>query len=477
MERIDGRLTPLCSLVAACLLLASWGMSYAGAWDDVADPLVVAKAAADRELFGRVIAEDDARPVFKVHHGHYWRDATLMSGVAALYDRTEELGLPVPRYLDYLEAWGEKDPGGYPYPIWHGDAVCAGEAYIWLYERSGGTSKHLDLTDGMIDLVFKGRKFNQWGTGYNDYWMRFWNDDIHMVAPFLAMRGRAAGSRGIPDGRDARGIAMEYCRAYADILRDPVTGLYWHDPKTIGLYQWGRGNGWAAAGYTKVMKILEEDPGYADDVEWLAERLLEMSFTLRDNRNIVGTWNADVLNREKYKAPETSGTAFFVYMMTYMINSGRLPDDYIPVVQKAWHFLKLSVTDDGDLMRVQPVGGGPVDTDFEMLSQTYGVGGLLLAATEMSRLPEKKLADADNIECVRLDTADMTVTADRAGVPIEKLRALSPDFPAELQGKVQAVLPGRRLPCTFAEAAGEGMISIANFPGDYKGYVYLFYVR
>ncbi len=43
-------------------------------------------------------------------------------------------------------------------------------------------------------MVMKGRKLNQMTTKYNKYWMRFWQDDVHMVAPFLAMRGRAAGS-------------------------------------------------------------------------------------------------------------------------------------------------------------------------------------------------------------------------------------------------------------------------------------------
>lgn len=459
------------------LLLAAPAVVMGGAWDEEADPLVVAKAVADRELFKGVIADDQAKPEFKVRHGYYWRDATLMSGVAALYDRTEELGRPVSRYLDYLEAWGDHDPGGYPYPIFHGDAVCAGQNYIWLYERSERTSKHLEYTDGMINFIFKGRKPNQWGTGYSDYWMRFWNDDIHMVAPFLARRGSAAGSQGIPNGKDARKVAMEYCRAYADILRDPVTGLFWHDPRTIGLYQWGRGNGWAAAGYTKVIKALEDDPAYADDVEWLAEMLLSMAWTLKDNRNVVGTWNADVLNREKYKAPETSGTAFFVYMMAFMINEGRLSEDYIPVVQKAWQFLKLSVTDQGDLMRVQPVGGGPTDKDFELLTQTYGVGGFLLAAAEMSKLPEKALAEADQVGCIKLGVSDLEISGDKAGVEIEKLKSMRADFPADPTGRVQAVLRGRRLPPTFADTSGDGMISLTNFPLDYDGNIYMFYIE
>lgn len=372
--------------IALAFLLATTFLATSSA--RAADPLALAKAAADRELFGRIIADDNERPAVAVRHNWYWLDGTLMAGVAALYDRTVEVGHPVPRYLDYLKAWGAHDPGGYPYPIFHGDAVCAGQAYIWLYTHTHDPA-YLHKTDGMIDFIFKARKPTQYFVGYpGHYWMRFWQDDVHMVAPFLAMRGSAAGSEGIPNGKDGRELAMIFCRAYDAVLRDPATGLYWHNPRAKGQYLWSRGNGWVAAGFFKVMRILDRDPAYAADAAWLRERLIAMAKTLKDNRNDVGTWNADVINRAEYTAPETSGSAFFTFMIAGMVNDGYLADDYRAVASKAWSFLASSLTPEGDLLRVQPTGRGPITADFSTHSETYGVGGFILAGVEMSKMPE-----------------------------------------------------------------------------------------
>jgi len=461
-------------VLTAALMLSAGNDSRSGRWENVSDPLAVAKAVADRELFGRIIASDNERPKFKVHHSLYWTDATLMSGVAELFDRTEQIGAPVPRYLDYLQAWASQNPGGYPVPVFHGDMVGAGQTYIWIYERSGRKSIHLERTNGMIDLIFKGRKISQIGTGYHDYWMLFWIDDTYMIPTFLAARGQAAGNKDIPNKKDGRAIAMEYLRVYDDVLYDQKTGLYWHDRKNIGKFNWSRGDGWAAAGFYKVMKVMEQDPAYQKDAQWLRSRLVRMSLALKENRNPVGTWNADILNREVYSAPETSGTVFFVYMMANMINDGYLPDEYIPVVQKASHFLSLSVTDQGRLMRVQPVGDEPVEFDFEMNSESFGVGGFLLAATAMSRLPEPVLARADQVECVKLSSDDFAVKNNDAEIKIEKLRALRPDFPASAFGKVQAVFPGKVLPKT-APDEDKKIIVGSDFPVNYQGPVHLFY--
>jgi rhamnogalacturonyl hydrolase YesR len=459
-------------LIVPCLAVVFFATVASAEWAELTDPLAVARAAADRELFGRVIQDDAERPEVRVHHDLIWEDATLMAGVYALYDRMEEVGRPVPRYLDYIEAWSDRRAGIPGVPIVHGDLVTSGMTYIWMYDKSGKTSEHLERTDRMISFLHYWRKPTQVVEGYGGYWMRFWQDDVHMVAPFLAMRGRAAGSQGIPGGKDAREISMIFCRAYDDVLRDKATDLYWHNPRARGEYHWGRGNGWVAAGYYKVMKILEEDQAYADDAAWLKERLIAMAKTLKDNRNTVGTWTGSITDIENFPAPETSGSGFFTYMIAGMINSGHLGDAYLPVVQKAWNFLRLSVTDEGDVMRVQPVGRGPIEADFEKNSATYGVGALILAAIEMSKMSPEILAGTDDVECVKLDASDLSISGAAATVPVEKLRALRPDFPADPSGKVQAVLPGRRLPPTSADS---NRVEIKDLPDDSSGELFLFY--
>ncbi len=455
--------------IAGFVVAAGGGPS----WYFNPDPLPVARAVADHELFGRVIEDPEARAEVEVHHNLEWLDSTLMSGVAALYDREEELGTNARRYLDYVKGWGAQEPGGYPIKVFHGDRVCAGHTYLWLYEKSGMESDHFRETQGMIDFIFKSRKFTQYQYGYTDYWMRFWNDDLHMVPPFLARRGKIAGSAGIPDGKDGRDIAMEYCRAYSEVLEYPDTGLYWHDPRAIGDYQWGRGNGWVAAGHTKIYKALEEEKKYEKDRKWLADKLRKMASTLKKNRNITGTWNADVLDRETYDMPETSGSAFFVYMMAAMINHGELPaDEYLPVVRKAWHFLRLSVDRNGALMRVQPVGRGPVKRDFEMNSETYGVGGFLLAASEVSRMGPEVWREADKTECVKVAAADWDVDESGARTELKRLREKAADFPQNAAGNVQAVIPGRRLPET---RVAKGTLIVEGLGAPSPEFIFVFY--
>lgn len=473
-DKTAGR-AALALAVLALLTAGLAGPASAGKWDNETDPMVIAKAAADYELFGRIVTDDRVRPDFEVHHDTLWEDATLMAGVFGLYDRLEEQGRPAERYLDYLEAYGERKLGT-GLPVVHGDQICVGQTYIWLYERSGRTSDHLRKTNPLLPFLgWYDFKPNQKGTGYNDYWMRFWQDDIHMVTPFLAMRGRAAGSKGMPGGKDGRELAMIYCRAYHDVLGDPATGLYWHNPKAVGDYHWGRGNGWVAAGFYKVMKILEEDPAYADDAEWLRERLAEMMATLKDNRNEVGTWCPDIGNCEEYGQPETSGSAFFTYVMASMIADGYLGDEYVPVVQKAWNFLRLSVGDDGFLMRVQPVGRGPIKDDFENKTETYGIGAFLLAATAMSRLPEDVVENAGQAECVHFKSENLKNRTGEFSIFLDLVQEKDPGFPADFKS-VQLVVGGKPMPETLFDKEAKAIYSKglgSRGPGDD---VYLFYV-
>lgn len=488
-------------IIAAFIVISALGLesaARAGAREEPSDPLMIGRAVADRELFGAPLKADDLVPAIKaphnliwfdpvlmagggarpwkrsVKHDLIWLDATLMAGLFGFYDRMEETGSPVPRYLAYLEAWADRDPGRYPFPVIHGDWVTAGQTYIWLYERSGRTSNHLQRTDGMIQLIFKGRKFTQWRFGYNDYWMRFWQDDVFMIAPFLAYRGQAVGNAGIPDGKDAREIAVEYCRAYAQVLRDPVTGLFWHNPRARGDYLWGRGNGWVAAGYMKVLEVIKDDPAYAEDAQWLKAQLTDMARTLKANRNAVGTWNADIVNRAEFTAPETSGSAFFTFMIARMVNLGYLPrEEYLPVALKAWHFLKLSVTGEGDLLRVQPVGRGPIKRDFEDHSETYGVGAFLLAAAEVSKFSEEELEQGDEVECLRVDYQAERLSAGRLALSLDELKALCPDFPENPAGRVQAVMAGQPLLATEWDERSKAVI-ISGLP-PLSGPVHLFY--
>ena len=88
-----------------------------------------------------------------------------------------------------------------------------------------------------------------------------------------------------------------------------------------------------------------------------------------------------------------TGTALFVYGMAYGINKGLIDrEKYLPVVIKAWNaIVKDSVQPNGFLGWVQGTGkepkdGQPLAIDKQPDFEDYGLGCLLLAASEVYQL-------------------------------------------------------------------------------------------
>jgi hypothetical protein len=102
-----------------------------------------------------------------------------------------------------------------------------------------------------------------------------------------------------------------------------------------------------------------------------------------------GFWNMNLADAEHCAAPETSGTAFFAYGLAWGINNGFLdPDVYTSVAAKAWNALATTAIDpNGNVKYIQDVGDCPMDpAQLTTTSIDFGVGAVLLAASELSKL-------------------------------------------------------------------------------------------
>ena len=67
-----------------------------------------------------------------------------------------------------------------------------------------------------------------------------------------------------------------------------------------------------------------------------------------------------LLGQEFYPTPETSGSSFYVFGLTWGINNGILDaEKYTPSVVKGWNAMVSHVTKDGMLGYVQPIGAAP----------------------------------------------------------------------------------------------------------------------
>jgi unsaturated rhamnogalacturonyl hydrolase len=98
-----------------------------------------------------------------------------------------------------------------------------------------------------------------------------------------------------------------------------------------------------------------------------------------------GYWPVSLL--EPQHTPETSGTGFFVYGLAWGIHHGLLHDkSQRRAVDRGWRALQAAVQSDGKLGWVQRIGAAPDQVSADD-TQLYGVGALLLAASEVSASP------------------------------------------------------------------------------------------
>jgi rhamnogalacturonyl hydrolase YesR len=151
---------------------------------------------------------------------------------------------------------------------------------------------------------------------------------------------------------------------------------------------WGRGNGWVFAG---LPIIIRELPANYEHKDYFVTIYKKMAAKLLSLQSENGFWHASLLDPASYPNPEMSATAFFVYGMAWGVNNGYLDKKtYVPAIIKGWKSMVTSVWPDGKVGFIQPIGADPKSVTREM-TEVYGVGGFLMAGTEITRLIDKKL--------------------------------------------------------------------------------------
>lgn len=143
---------------------------------------------------------------------------------------------------------------------------------------------------------------------------------------------------------------------------------------------WARGAGWVFGGLARMMEFIpKDDPNRA----FYEDLFITMAAKLKTLQKEDGTWAMSLLAMEDMPQPETSGTAFFTYGMSWGINEGLLSEnDYLPTVVKGWNALNSAVHPSGKLGWVQQIGDAPDNVSFDD-SQIYAVGAYLLAGSEL----------------------------------------------------------------------------------------------
>lgn len=324
----------------------------------------------------------------------FWHNAAYHTGNMALYQLTRE-----PAFIDYSKAWAE-------YNQWQG--AREQDTLLWQYRTYGEGHEHVLFADWQtcfqtyIDLhSICGTKENrqQWlGRTFEvedyivshkekDYW--WWIDALYMGMPEMSKLYVQTGDTKYID-------KMQQCFLFTDsLLYDKGQSLYYRDARYVYPQHqtasgkkdfWARGNGWAIAAFAKVMTdIPEEHPLYL----MLKERFTSMAYALRSIQQQEGYWTRSLLDAAFAPGEETSGTAFFLYGITWGVNQHILPkEDFQATIDKGFHYLlHTALQPNGDVGYVQPIGDRALPGQVLSKNSTadFGVGAFLLAGSEYVR--------------------------------------------------------------------------------------------
>jgi unsaturated rhamnogalacturonyl hydrolase len=262
----------------------------------------------------------------------------------------------------------------------HADDMALGQTYLDLYLEKRDAVRMADtkaILDQLVVHPDDPAKLLWW-----------WCDALFMAPPVLARMSLITGDRKYLDYMD-----KEWWETSAS-LYDPAEHLYFRDSRYFSQKQdngqkvfWGRGNGWVMGAFAKVLEVMPKD--YPGRARYIAQ-YKEMAKRIAAIQSKDGLWRAGLLDPDAYPLPEVSGSAFFTYSLAWGINHGILDrKKYGPVVEKAWAGMLTHVYADGRLGSIQPIDAQP--GKFKpSASYVYGVGGFLLAASEVDAMAGKK---------------------------------------------------------------------------------------
>ena len=317
----------------------------------------------------------------KLRPSNLWTRGVYYEGLMAL-----NAVAPDARYIDYVDRWGSFHQWG-PYSgrltTVDADHQCCGQTYFMRYQMVGGDEKISKMRQTFD---------NQISGGSVEHW--FWIDAIQMAMPAYAMLSQITGDRKYIDYA-MRSYRWTRNECGGGLFNQPA-GLWWRDKNFVAPYKetdgkdcyWSRGNGWVYAALVRVMSTLSPKNAYYKE---LKKDYIAMTRALLAVQREDGFWNASLASQD-FAGPELSGTALFLYGLSWGMNNKVLKGkQYLAAADKAWRACASCVHRDGFLGYVQGSGDRPASSqpctyyrepDFD----DYGLGCFLLGATEYYKL-------------------------------------------------------------------------------------------
>ena len=305
-----------------------------------------------------------------------WTFAALYDGLLAASKTTGD-----PKYHDAVLHFAERSnwtliADRFP----HADDQAFGQAYLDLYLENKQPVRMADTKATMDRLVVRADD--------PDKLLWWWCDALFMSPPVLLRMYEITHDKKYLDYMD-----HEWWLTSAS-LYNQENHLYFRDSRYFTQKQangkpifWSRGNGWVMGALVNVLQLMPAD--YPSRPKYVAQ-FREMAAEIAKIQSADGLWRSGLLDPDAYDLPEVSGSAFFTFGIAYGINEKILDrKTYLPVVEKSWKGMLGHIYADGRLGSIQPIDGQP--GKFKpSASYVYGVGGFLLAGSEMHRLSAAK---------------------------------------------------------------------------------------
>ena len=330
---------------------------------------------------GKEIVTNRPRP------SNIWTRAVYYEGLIELYKIK-----PSPEYLNYAVTWGESHKWGLRDGVKtrNADNQCCGQTYLDLYLIDPKPERIKDIKES-VDAMLNSNKIDDWS----------WIDALQMGMPVFAKLGVISKDNRYFERMYEMFMYSKNTQGGKGLF-NPKDNLWWRDKDFVAPYKepngqdcyWSRGNGWVVAALVRVMEIMPKDAPHYKEYQ---ETYLRMMKALVPIERKDGFWNVSLDDSTHFGGKELSGTALFIYGMTWGVNHGLLnKKKYMPIIIKSWNaMVNDCVHPDGMLGWVQGTGKEPKDgqplaydkvPDFE----DYGLGCFLLCGSEVYKLAAGK---------------------------------------------------------------------------------------
>lgn len=326
----------------------------------------------------QIVHINDSYSNDKPHHPLDWTNAALYVGMVKWAEMASD-----DTYYNWLKGIGTQNNWQLHERKYHADDHAVGRMYAELY-RKYGEKEMLAPTIEQFEFLLHhpaNSKLN-WDTPYHqDRWN--WCDALFMSPPVWAQLANITGEKKYLD------FMFEEFKATTDFLFDKEEHFYYRDERFKTKIDngtkvfWGRGNGWVFAGLADILSELKPQ---TKEYDYFLDLYKKMSVKLLELQTPEGHWAMSLLGQEFYPTPETSGSSFFVYGLTWGINNGILEGPkYKKAVVKGWEAMAGYVNENGMLGYVQPIGAEPGNASMDR-TEVYGTGAFLSAGSEIYKM-------------------------------------------------------------------------------------------